>query len=137
MTTNELTPMSVNHAIGMLKDAMDDQGLTDDQGLARVIEHLESLGEHRCSDPEQASYEAQETFGISRIWVRHWGATMALADFYVIIPIQDSKREVAVKLQNIKYGPFGAQRTVPTPIMSAYECHEVRVRDGQPEARFR
>lgn len=61
---------------------------------------------------------------------------MVLADFYVIIPIQDSKREVAVKLQDIEYGPFGAQRTVPTPRISTFECHEVRVRDGQPEARF-
>lgn len=129
MTTNELSPKARQMAIGMLKDAIDDQGLTDDQGLARVIEHLESLGEHRSPDPEQASYEAQEAFGISGIWVRHWGATMVLADFYVIIPIQDSKREVAVRLQDIEYGPFGAQRTVPTPMISTFECHEVRVRN--------
>ena len=54
---------------------------------------------------------------------------MVLADFYVIIPIQNSKREVAVKLQDIEYGPFGAQRTVPTPRISTFECHEVRVKD--------
>ena len=64
MTTNELTPMSVNHAIGMLKDARDDQGLTDDEGLARVIEHLESLCEHRAGDdPERAMRETIETHG--------------------------------------------------------------------------
>lgn len=68
--------------------------------------------------------------------MRDWGATMTLAHFYVIIPIQGSKREVAVRLQDIEYGPFGAQRCVPTPRLSTYECHEVRVRDGQPEARF-
>lgn len=56
--------MSINHAIGMLKDARDDQGLTDDQGLARVIEHLESLAEHRAGDdPERAMRETIETHG--------------------------------------------------------------------------
>ena len=36
MTTNELSPKARQMAIGMLKDAIDDQGLTDDQGLASM-----------------------------------------------------------------------------------------------------
>lgn len=58
MSTNELSPKARQMAIGMLKDAIDDQGLTDDRGLAQVIEHLKSMDEHRCPDPKRASYEA-------------------------------------------------------------------------------
>lgn len=61
------------------------------------------------------------------IYVRNWGATMALANFYVIKHVEGSTKKVALELAKEEYGEFGvSERTIPTDRLLSHSVHAVR-----------
>ena len=82
----------------------------------------------------QKAKEALETH--EEIYVLYWGATMRLADFFILVPVENSEKKFAVKLSGIEYGEWEDQQKVPTAKTILNEIHEVRVDGDEIRIRF-
>lgn len=64
------------------------------------------------------------------IYVINWGATMTLADFFIIRNVYGSKKQIALKLSKVEYGEFGvSERTIPTEKVCTNELYAVRLKE--------
>ena len=96
----------------------------------------EAISLLRLRTMTQAEIDAQVSATLEEhptIYVLQYGHTMTLVDFYVLRPVNGSKKDVALKLVKHEYSKelYVEERAIPTERVCTREIHAVRMKNGE------